>query len=156
MPEFMLKCHPIVGKSYLKVASFIGGDSDGEDGNEAMDEVAEEKVVYDRASEFVMEDGPILGPGVKVVKSKYKPKDRTNEDLTAIAVRENGAVKHSKIVRFMYSMRAPWVETLFKWVAIPYERSFKGYIFTTREDNGKIVQPDGQTYRSVIEQHILQ
>ena len=104
-----------------------------------MDEVAEERVVYDRASEFVMEDGPILGPGVKAAKSKYKPQDRSTEDLTAIAIREYGTAKHSKIVRFMYSMRAPWVETLFKWVVIPYERSFKGYLFTTRDDNGKVV-----------------
>ena len=33
MHEFMLKGHPIVEKSYLKVASFIGGDSDEKDGS---------------------------------------------------------------------------------------------------------------------------
>ena len=79
MPEFMLKCHPIVGKSYPKVASFIGGDSDEEDGNEDTDEVGQDRVVYDRPSEFVMEDGPTLGPGVKVAKARYKPQDRAME-----------------------------------------------------------------------------
>ena len=106
MPEFMLKCHPIVGKSYFKVASFIGGDSDDDDGNGVTDEIAEEIVVYDRPSEFVMDDSPTLGPGVKVSKARYKPHDRTIEKITGIAVREYGNAKHSKVVRFMCSMRS--------------------------------------------------
>ena len=114
MPEFMLKCHPIVGKSYLKVASFLGGDSDDDDGNGGTDEVAEERVVYDRPSGFVMDDGPTLEPGAKVEKARYKPQDRTMEKITGITVREYGNAKHSKVVRFMYSMRSPWLEALFK------------------------------------------
>ena len=42
MPEFMLRCHPIVRSSHLKVLSFIGGDyedSSGEDWNEGMGDV---------------------------------------------------------------------------------------------------------------------
>lgn len=76
---------------------------------------------YDRPSEFVMDDEPTLGPGVKMAMARYKQKDRNMEEITGIAVCD-GTTKNSKIVRFMYTMRSPWMETLFKWVAIPYER----------------------------------
>ena len=159
MPEFVLECHPFVGKSYLKIAPFVDDEEDedpeGEEERGNAEEYDDERVLFDRPNRFVVEDGPTLGPGVSVAKSFYKPKDRGREELTAIAVREYGNAKHSKIIRFMYSMRSPWPESLFTWVAIPYERSFRGHLFTTRDDSRRIVEPDAQTYRPVMEQHFL-
>ena len=162
MPERYPKCHPFVGKSFLKASRSDDFDEWEEDVNSdgecAQRNDSVEQIVYDRPRSFVINDGAEMGAIVLTATKKMGASEAPSKEFEAMAVREYENKKKCKTLRFMHSLPAPLKGGLRFWSAVPYERSFKAYLFHKRDDCGRVTKPSEEytTMRERLEFHLLE
>jgi hypothetical protein len=172
MPEHLIACHPFVGKSFLRTGRF-GHDESDEETEECVSESDEIEEVnegnltpaavpgvhYDRPRAFVVSDEPKAGPAsfyaVKVFKRDTQPQ---RCPVTAVAVRERGTEKYSKVLRFAYRVSAGVASASETWVAVPGCGLSNHFLFVKRDDSGRIFVPpaDSEALKDVVERALLE
>ena len=184
MPEHLLQCHPFVGSSFLNVTrneeeetSEESSGSGTDDANEAGMEIelgnpstssniASQQggtSALDRPRAFVINDGPDEGPAswwaVRNLTPTGRHRGATNprSKITAVAVREKGSAKFSKILRFMYCVPSTLSKRLEAWIAVPSKSALGQKLCSKRSDANRIVVPaiDSLHPRDVLERHLL-
>lgn len=126
-------------------------------------ELLPESSVLDRPRSFVINDGPDEGPASWwAVKNLKAPGRRagvpdSSAKVTAVALREKGSDKFSKVIRFMYCVPSTLSKSLETWIAVPRNSTLSNKLFQKRNDDGKFMIPavECTDMRDVIERHIL-
>jgi hypothetical protein len=77
--------------------------------------------------------------------------------VTAVAVRERGNEKHSKVLRFAYRASPPLSTAIETWVAVPGGGLTTETLFVKRDDTGRICipSPDSDAPKDVVERVVL-
>lgn len=126
MPQYLLRCHPFVGRSFVSITRYDDDNIDEESSEEddansceyqppisstsyfVMQNEDGSRTVSnnDRRRKFIIDDGPNTGPSVFISnKSLYLGGTGSGRAKTcAVAVREHGNQHFSNTVRFMYSV----------------------------------------------------
>lgn len=86
----------------------------------------------ERSSTFFVGDSSEVGPASyfakKAIKKNWRGERR--KQVTASAVRERGTKKHSKVVRFLYSIPTSISDAIQRWVAVPrFQQKQKSVLF---------------------------
>lgn len=137
MPDHVLRSHPFVAASFLNPHREEEDEvSDGESGVEMTNDAIDAKAtcftthgvvnnsersasVEDRRRPFVINDCPMLGPAVFSATKALRSPGVGQRRITAVAVREHGTEKYSKVLRFMHAVPTPITYQLNQWVAVP-------------------------------------
>ncbi|PXF43284.1 hypothetical protein BWQ96_06981 [Gracilariopsis chorda] len=149
MPEHLLRVHSFVGLSYLDPVrddledeALDIGDAEGEsepgaadmgdthgEGNGEHPAVAPHQLYCDRRRTFVIDNDPNLGPeAFFATKNAGTGRGRSRQrSMNAIAVRERGTDKFSKVLRFMYTVPAGIQDALNTWIAVPKQNIDKKF-----------------------------
>jgi hypothetical protein len=146
MREDLLKCHPFIGASHLRITraediesateALNGERSDEEDSHcETFGEVAVGAAADGEAAGG--EDEPILktpflieddaGMGQEAFFARLR--SRSQNAVQAVAIREHGDEKFCKILRFLYAMPPSIGHWLNCWVYVPKQGCFTGLLF---------------------------
>lgn len=136
MPYHLLGAHPFVAESFfnplrndqdttkasetlLSVSESTRKDINTEE-NVLSNEQEAQTLSYDRSSAFVIDHSAQLGNAVFMASKPLKPTERTRRRIVrAVAVREYGTAKFSRVIRFMHLLPSGIDEELGKWVAVP-------------------------------------
>lgn len=104
---------------------------------------------YDRRQDFVIDDAANLGVAAFKATKSMKVNSVSGRrgggrvNVTAVAIRDRGTVKFSKIIRFGFSLPGPLDAKLQCWIAVPRgaSRNFNSlFLHTTSE--GKLIPPN--------------
>lgn len=98
----------------------------------------------DRPKKFVVNDGPGGGPVVHTAKKSVKrggQRSSTRTQVTAVAVKERGSEKYSKVLRFLFKVPSDMDAKLNTWIAVPHAVSCFSSLYSKRDDSGKIALP---------------
>ncbi|PXF43106.1 hypothetical protein BWQ96_07140 [Gracilariopsis chorda] len=117
----------------------------------------------DRARTFILNDEPSQGPKTWFAGKTLKIRNRGESHavnrvkVTAVAVRERGTDKFSRIIRFIYSLPSSFSTLLESWIAVPKCTRMFGTLFSKRDNTGRLTIPpnDSTEFQDVIERHIL-
>lgn len=128
MPDHILRAHPFVASSFMNPhrdddndmadGSDSGGDSERR-GEGSASTASHVMAMHDRRRAFVINDEAQLGPAVFAASKALKTTGVGQRRVTAVAVREHGTSKFSKVLRFMYALPSSVSAELDKWVAVP-------------------------------------
>ncbi|PXF43989.1 hypothetical protein BWQ96_06222 [Gracilariopsis chorda] len=179
MPDHLLQCHPFVGQSYLNVMRHDYEELDGDetDGSTDSDQALQQEddpstsdivpgpttLSTDRARTFILNDEPSQGPKTWFAGKTLEIRNRGESHavnrvkVTAVAVRERGTDKFSRIIRFIYSLPSSFSTLLESWIAVPKCTRMIGTLFSKRDNTGRLTIPpnDSTEFQDVIERHIL-
>lgn len=178
MPEHLLKCHPFVAESFFNVTRNEGSDEDSSGSSESSDSDndsledtslnaglhnqhgtsstpsgSNHAAAFDRPKKYVIGDDPGAGPLAQTASKKIRAlADGSKVPITAVAVRERGTDKYSKVLRFLFSVPLPLQNKLNVWVAVP-KTSASRHLFVTRSSSGQLLVPatDSENPREHIE-----
>ena len=184
MPEHLLQCHPFIGSSFLNVTRNDEEETSEESSGSGTDDASEEGMEIehgnpstssniasqqgdtsslDRTCAFVINYGPDEGPAswweVRNLTPTRRRRGATNprSKVTAVAVREKGSAKFSKILCFMYCVPSTLSKSLEAWIAVPSKSALGQKLFSKRSDANRIVVPaiDSLDPKDVLERHLL-
>ena len=178
MPEHLTQCHPFVGRSFYcytrqdeEEGDMIGTNEDEipqeerEADDELHQEVEEGAFKLDRPRAFVVDDSPSAGNASWFATKSLKPDTRevvsnsanTNFKAVAVAVREGGTAKFSRILRFIYNVPTGISQMIETWIAVPQSAPSFHKLFSKRKDDGGILEPPiiSPDQKDEIERRIL-
>ena len=140
LPEHLIRCHPFVGRSFLSVARLDDEESESEasenlnteEGNCRSNFVTNWDSVqsrcgrmdFDRPKNFIVEDGPEAGQAAFFATKTLRGQGSGRSKITAVAIRERGTEKFSKVIRFLYNLPSSFSDSLKNWVAVPQQSAF--------------------------------
>jgi hypothetical protein len=171
VPEHIIACHPFVGKSFLHAGRSLYRDEDEEEEENTSEKddnfgdnetsrisLSNAAVSWDRPRSFVINDEPKVGPAsFYAVKSFRRDSQPLRCPVTAVAVRERGNHKYSKVLRFAYRVSPPLSTAIETWVAVPGCGLTTETLFVKRDDNGRICipSPDSEAPKDLVERVVL-
>ena len=177
MPEHLMMCHPFVGRSYFSCTreDEEEGEEDATQGQEDNHTESDadirrsslaEEAAFDRPRSFVIDDSPSGGNASWFAVKSLKPIANSGLSVgsgtaikaTAVAVRERGSQKFSKVLRFIYNVPTSISQMIETWIAVPYSTTHEQKLFSKRTDSGLILHPPDTSpdLKDELERRILQ
>ena len=122
----------------------------------------------DRRRAFFIDDGPRAGTACFVAVKNVKPSCTAAESgtnrrpkkakVTAVAIREHGTQKYSKIHRFLYTVTSAMAEEMETWIAVPKTEQFVHLLFSVKDEAGRVIcqAADSTLDKDIVERAFLQ
>lgn len=125
MPDHILRCHPFVASSLLDPLR-DDYEVDDADLDEQSPTVGESDAglsnvsVLDRRDSFVIDDNARMGQAFFTASKPLRTSGTVGQRrVTAVAVREHGTKKYSRLLRFMHSVPSGVSKEFDRWIAVP-------------------------------------
>lgn len=122
-----------------------------------MEDGSEDVFRYDRPKQFVIDDGPFLGPALFRAEKHGGRNNSPSDTLEALGVREYGSKTHYKVLRFMYFANGRLCDAPNCWVGMPPSHNYTNHLFIRREDNGcnEIPSDESTHFMDIVEVVLL-
>jgi hypothetical protein len=181
MPEHLVQCHPFVAKSFLHAGRLDEDEIEREAVNSSSEEGAENSVDSNAELEeefealaqnmrrsnhprsFVIDDDPVQPPSVfyatkKVRAPRMEGREAQREQIVAVAIRERGTEKFSKVLRFMHNLPEPMSRLTNTWIATPRPETCAHLLFgawSKRNSPSQWPTPDENSEKCCVARHVM-